>query len=194
MAAKGICSIAGCGKTVAGRGWCGAHWSRWRRHGHPLGGRTPNGEAARFLVDVAAKHDADTCLTWPYYRMSNGYATFEDGGHPVLVHRRVCEIVHGPPPTPKHEAAHSCGRGHEGCISPAHLRWATRAENMADAVLHGTAPRGERHGFAKLTEIEVRQIRRMEGTAPLREIGNRFGVSQQSICDIFKRRSWGWLQ
>ena len=37
MATTRICSIADCGKPVAGRGWCTAHWTRWRRHGDPLG-------------------------------------------------------------------------------------------------------------------------------------------------------------
>lgn len=33
--ADGTCSIDGCGKPVHCRGWCSAHWTRWRRHGDP---------------------------------------------------------------------------------------------------------------------------------------------------------------
>jgi hypothetical protein len=33
------CSIEGCEKPVQARGWCSAHWARWKRHGDPLGGR-----------------------------------------------------------------------------------------------------------------------------------------------------------
>lgn len=29
------CSIAGCGKSVEARGWCSAHYNRWKRHGSP---------------------------------------------------------------------------------------------------------------------------------------------------------------
>lgn len=36
--AQAICSIDGCDKTAAGRGWCPAHWYRWSKHGDPLGG------------------------------------------------------------------------------------------------------------------------------------------------------------
>lgn len=48
--------------------------------------------------------------------------------------RHMCKLKNGDPPTPDHEAAHSCGNGKHGCINPNHLRWATDAENMADTV------------------------------------------------------------
>lgn len=35
---KRICSIDDCEKIAVGRGWCPAHWYRWRMHGDPLGG------------------------------------------------------------------------------------------------------------------------------------------------------------
>jgi hypothetical protein len=44
--------------------------------------------------------------------------------------RLICEIAHGAPPTPKHEAAHSCHQ--PMCINPRHLRWLTHEENMAE--------------------------------------------------------------
>lgn len=31
-----VCIIEGCGKPHATRGWCSAHYSRWKRHGDPL--------------------------------------------------------------------------------------------------------------------------------------------------------------
>lgn len=33
--AKAICSIDDCDKTAVARGWCPAHWNRWRTHGDP---------------------------------------------------------------------------------------------------------------------------------------------------------------
>jgi HNH endonuclease len=32
------CSIEGCDRPVLGRGWCAAHYQRWKRHGDPLAG------------------------------------------------------------------------------------------------------------------------------------------------------------
>lgn len=31
--ARGVCSVAGCGRPVVGRGWCQAHYGRWQRSG-----------------------------------------------------------------------------------------------------------------------------------------------------------------
>lgn len=36
--AKSTCTIDNCERPVHGRGWCGAHWMRNKRYGHPLAG------------------------------------------------------------------------------------------------------------------------------------------------------------
>lgn len=36
MAARKLCTIAGCSKPNYGHGYCSAHYQRWRRVGHPL--------------------------------------------------------------------------------------------------------------------------------------------------------------
>lgn len=188
-----MCSVAGCDKPSLARGWCNAHWKRWRRHGYPEGGQTDRGEPRRFLDAVALVYDGHDCLIWPFARNGYGYGLIRDGGAMVLVPRLICEAVHGPPPTPKHEAAHSCGKGHEGCVAKRHLRWATRVENFADKIVHGTIVRGEWHTSAKLTEADVRAIRALEGTASQRALAKRFGVSQRTVGQIQRREHWAWL-
>lgn len=44
--------------------------------------------------------------------------------------RVMCEIFHGPPPTPLHEASHLC-LDNWLCIHPWHIIWETKKENMA---------------------------------------------------------------
>jgi hypothetical protein len=110
------------------------------------------------------------------------------------VSRIVCEKFNGPPPTSKHEAAHSCGKGHEGCVSGRHLRWDTPKGNQADRLKHGTHNRGERQPRAKLTEHDVRWIRSVIGTRPQREIAQMFGVHPCVISEIKIGRKWAWLE
>jgi hypothetical protein len=37
MAEQSVCSVPGCDKRAKTRGWCSAHYERWRLHGDPLG-------------------------------------------------------------------------------------------------------------------------------------------------------------
>ena len=139
MAAKSICSIDGCDKPRESRGWCANHNRRWVKYGDPLGGRPSPGEGPRFYQDVVLPYaDKDSCLAWPFGRTSKGYGKIWVDGKTHLVSRLACAHAHGEAPTLTHEAAHSCGKGHEGCVNPHHLRWATRTENFADKIIHGT--------------------------------------------------------
>lgn len=138
MATSRVCSIPDCGKPVKTKGWCTGHYKRWLRHGSPTCGRTPPGEPERFYRQVVLPYDGDECLLWPYAALSSGYATLHLNGRAQIVSRLVCEETYGPPPTRHHEAAHRCGKGHLGCVTRSHLRWATPTENQADKLLSGT--------------------------------------------------------
>lgn len=141
MADGSICSIENCCKTARCRGWCPAHYERWRifgdpRHGGDIG--TSPGVPAKFLAEEVIPHRGRECLPWPYARDSNGYGQVRLDGKAHYVTRLICEAVYGPPPSPKHQAAHNCGKGHEGRCNPEHLRWATVQENHLDKKKHGT--------------------------------------------------------
>lgn len=192
---KARCSIDGCDKPMLARGWCSKHWTRWQRHGDPLGGGTPkDGSVRRYFFDVVVPYAGDDCLIWPFGRDSYGYGRIELGEGSALVHRRACEEVHGAPPEePDIQAAHNCGNGHLGCCNPKHLRWATRYDNSMDRIKHGTHNRGERHMMAKLTVDQVLEIRKLQGSVGRAELAERFSVSTWNIDSIHKRTSWFWL-
>jgi hypothetical protein len=192
------CSINGCNGnahySANGKcGYCGKHYYRMRTHGDALGGRTPDGEAIHYLTNVASKYEGDDCLLWPYGHGNNGRGLIRVDGLAMAPARYVCILVNGEPPSPHHDAAHECGRGTDGCISPRHLAWKTRSENLADRISHGTANRGERCGTAKLTEYDIRCILGLKGRASQEEIASAFGVHQSVISRICSRKSWGWL-
>lgn len=200
MAAPRICSIPDCGKPSHLRGWCIAHYTRWRRHGDPLGGRTRGGRgsALRYFHDVVVPYEGDDCLIWTEHRNMAGYGlVYVDGKH-QYVSRLACREVNGPPPTDKHVAAHNCGNGHLGCVNPRHMRWATAWENAQDAIAHGRLARGRfAHGrsirTAKLTDDDVRRIRSLKGTMTQAGIGRLFNIGAPHVCRILKGEKWGHL-
>jgi hypothetical protein len=187
------CVVPGCHRPHKARGYCGAHWQRWRKHGNPLSGGTEKGEARRFLEEVVQQYEGDECLIWPYARARGGRPEIRIDGRGYYVARLVCEQRNGPPPPGQPEAAHSCGRGDMGCVTPHHLRWASRSENEIDKVEHGTSNRGQAHGMSKLGENEVRKIRSLSRENTVSELATMFDVSPRTVRHILARTRWGWL-
>jgi hypothetical protein len=193
MAETPICSVAECGKVVRLKNLCGPHYHRLVRHGDPLGGRRPLGHA---IADIfrALETDTDDCIFWTHARNQFGRGNVFYQGKYYSASRLVCILAHGTP-APKMEAAHSCGNGHLACINPRHLRWATRAENIADMFLHGTAPIGEQSPSAKLSELDVIHIKARLKTGEMHTtIAKDFGVSASNISMIGRGKTWSYLK
>ena len=193
MAISRICSIPGCGKLHYAKDLCDPHYKRLLRHGNPLGGKTDRGAAIRFYDEKVRSYGGDDCLIWPYDRRDTGYGSMSHNGKTVLVSRRICEEVNGPPPAPNHEAAHSCGKGHLGCVTKGHLSWKTSKENKADKLAHDTHDRGERNSQAKITESVALEIIALRGKESQSSIARRFGIVQQQVSRIQRGERWAWL-
>lgn len=114
-------------------------------------------------------------------------------GRRTLASRVMCVLAHGEPPDLSYEAAHSCGNGANGCLNPGHLSWKTRTENQGDRVEHGTHQRGERQWKAKLTESDVRTIRKRAEQERQSVIAKDYGINQCTVSEIKTGRKWGWL-
>lgn len=190
------CTVNGCTGRATRRGWCNMHYVRWQRHGSPTAGKkTFDGEPYKFLVKKVLTYTGGSCLTWPYSKNVKGYATVKVKGETLTVSRIICEHFYGPPPTPTHQAAHSCKKNkNKGCVNKRHLRWATPSENQKDRLIHGTHNRGERSGNVKLTRKDVRRIRLLVDKKSFTEIAKNFNVCAVTIADIHYGRTWGWLQ
>lgn len=194
VTADRLCSIPECGEKHKSKGYCPKHYKRLRLHGDPLGGGMSPKEPERFFEEVVLQYDGDDCLIWPYTRNRWGYGRIQRNGKRSEAHRTVCEEVKGPPTTPKHEAAHSCGNGHLGCVTKGHLSWKTHAENMADMIAHRTQRRGERHPCAKITEAQAREIIALRGKEMSPVIASRYSISTTTVSAIQLGRKWAWLQ
>lgn len=81
----------------------------------------------------------------------------------------------------------------ENCAS-SNLRYDTRKGNMADAIRHGTTPRGERCETNKHSEKTVKQIKKLldEGLG-LTACSKLFGIPISTVQGIKEGRNWGWL-
>lgn len=192
--ARSVCKVLECGKPSHARGLCSMHYCRsirgYQGKSPRLGRRVSHEEIAAFIAE-AIQHDREACLLWPFGRAKAGYGTGWYKGRQIPMHRLICELTHGPAPSSKYEAAHACGNA--ACVAPRHLRWATRAENVADRLLHGTHNRGERHGASKLTREDVLTIR-AQSHRKLKELAAEYGVSISRISGIRNRREWAWLE
>jgi hypothetical protein len=130
------------------------------------------------------------CLLWPFRKRRTGYGLAVVNGVQKPASRWMCTLAHGQPPSPKHEAAHSCGT--PSCVNPHHLRWATPVENQADRFLHGTDNRGSKNGKTHLSDDDIRAIR----AAPpdLNSLVKRFGVSKGCVSKIRSGSRWAHVQ
>lgn len=193
------CALFGCENNAhrdasGKRGWCAAHYQRWRRYGDP----SAKPGVPRPAIDWIEQHvlfDGNDCLPWPFALGADGYgrAHIPETGAVTTASRLMCRMAHGEPISPSMEAAHSCGKGHNGCVNPRHLYWASPKANHADKVGHGTTNRGTRQWSAKLTEDDIHEIRRLLGSMSQKSIADRFCVDPSLISDIKRGKKWGWL-
>lgn len=136
---RAICSIEGCGGAVSGGGWgwCGKHYSRWKRHGDPLA------SVRLFWPDnLLSKMDPQPngCTYWTGAPDAQGYGKVCRDGVQILAHRASYEYFVGPIPDGLgldhtcHSADPSCTVwaecSHRVCVNPAHLEPVTHAENV----------------------------------------------------------------
>ncbi len=187
------CRIENCNRPHYGKGLCQAHYKRARRYGDPSAGRVSPGSAQRF-IDEALRSDTDECTIYPFYRNASGYGWMRYKGGNLGSHVVVAMRHHGPKPSSKHEVCHTCGNGHLGCVNPKHLYWGTRADNVQDAMAHGTAwclrerPAGEKAHGAKYSDAYLRAARdRLDEGESLARVSKDTGISVSHLHRLKKR-------
>lgn len=132
-----------------------------------------------------AGHKGTNCLKYPFpINAKVGYALFGLDGKMFYAHRFMCELKNGPPPSPKSEAAHTCGNAHMGCMNPNHLVWKTRQGNADDRLKHGNYSNLKGKRRFRLTPEQVQEIRSLKGIESQYSMADRFGVSRCTISSI----------
>lgn len=109
------------------------------------------------------------------------------------VNRLVCEAFHGPAKYPSiMDAAHR--NGFRTSNRPTNLRWATKKENAADQLAHGTRVHGERHPRSLFTQVQVDGMRAQYRVSPtgatIARLADAFDVAKLTIRNIVTNKSW----
>jgi hypothetical protein len=126
------------------------------------------------------------CWIWTgvISRAENGYGLISVNGSKRGAHRVSYELHHGPIVNGQF-VLHRCDT--PCCVNPDHLFSGTQAVNAADKIAKGRDPRGEKNGQAKLTEDDVKAIRKDART--LAAIACDYGISETCVSEV-KRRVW----
>jgi hypothetical protein len=112
--------------------------------------------------------------------------------HGIIIHRLVCTVFNGPPPSDKHHAAHCDGDKLNNTAK--NLEWKLPIENAADRQKHGTQTRGSTVATSKLNEATVIVMRNAydpsRPTESQRELSEQFGITRSNASYIVNRKTW----
>lgn len=146
-------------------------------------------------VDVRGESE---CWLWTASVFSlNGYPRFWMNGRSVGAHRASWELSNGAEIPKGMFVCHSCDN--PLCVNPAHLWVGTHKQNMLDMVGKGRSytggPKspasGERCARSKLTEAQVKEIRReYELGATQAALSVKFNTTHANVHFIVTRKTW----
>jgi hypothetical protein len=140
----------------------------------------------RFWQNVRIPCQPEECWEWAGYRQPNGYGVLNIGTRHFPAHR-LSLAIHGAPVPDGLDTCHTCDN--RGCVNPHHLYAGTRRQNMADCSERGrhNKPKGAAHWAAKLTDADVRIIRRrhVEGERQT-TLAREFGVHPATVSRIVR--------
>lgn len=166
----------GCGQPVHTPA---SRFIRGHQHYRPI--------AQRFWEKVN-KGAPNGCWEWLGCLTASGYGQIRIDDKMIRSHRYAWELENGPIPDGT-VIMHTCDNPR--CVNPSHLHLGTQVENIADRMTKSRQARGVTHSEAKLTGIQVVEIRRKvaSGATP-QVLAAEYKVSKATIYNIAARRIW----
>jgi HNH endonuclease len=152
--------------------------------GHRAGEFNRQRENARETFDKSYVKDPITgCWNWTAGLLATGYGQiYNDEGKHERAHRFSFRTLKAA--IPKNLLIlHQCDN--RRCVNPDHLHLGTHSENLVEAYQRGKSPPRR-----KLTDEQVRQVRKMHGSMLQKQLAVHFGVSESIISNIINRRIW----
>lgn len=145
--------------------------------------------AERFKLQCG-KRTKSGCLLWNGSRDNDGYGVLYSGppsNRYVKAHRLAYQMHHGPIPDGA-SILHSCDN--PSCVEPTHLRAGSHVDNMVDRKAAGKYLQGQDNPSAKLTNAQVRQIRKRYRRGLGVHLAKEYGVTVAVICGIARGVMW----
>lgn len=146
-----------------------------------------------WLIDAVPNRDRSTCwLPGDYPPANMHHKGYPRVGDEKAMH--VALILDGRPrpPAPMNHCLHTCDVA--ACVNPDHLYWGSASDNQRDRAARQNESflRGSANGFAKLTEEQVVEIRRLYATGLYgqRTLAKMFGVTKYPIQRIVRGNGW----
>lgn len=148
-------------------------------------------EQERFWDKVDIKRMDEGCWLWKGRPSTKGYGRFSFRRNAYKAHRVAYFLAYGCI-VDDLLVLHRCDV--RLCCNPAHLYQGDAKQNTADSVRRGHHTRmyGEQNGKAKLTEKEVRLIRKRyrRGGITQKSLARYYGVGETTIYYICKGQRW----
>ena len=142
----------------------------------------------RFWNKVNKDTESD-CWEWTA-STQKGYGTFWTGKQLIRAHR-FSWCIHYSDVNELHVLHHCDNRL---CVRPDHLFTGTNLDNIKDRMMKGRSGVnglfGEKHSMAKLTDVDVINIRRSYPEIKQIQLANEYGITQGQISAIIRRASW----
>jgi hypothetical protein len=137
-----------------------------------------------FKLIVKGKKD-HYCWWWEGNKYKNGYGKFFYNRKTVYAHRFSFELHKHKIPEGLHVLHHCDFRE---CCHPEHLYLGDNAQNIKDRNDRNRQAKGEKVGFSKLKEYQVREI--LKSTEKVSMLAKQFNVTMQTIYVINNRKTW----
>lgn len=175
-----------CGEPSVGRGYCKNHYRAFMKYGDP------NGRANLRGVPFERRYTIDDkgCWFWIGSTDTCGYGIWKAHGQRSA--HRASYVLHKGEIPPGMHVLHKCDQ--PNCVNPDHLRLGTHQENMADLRAKGRAygASGATNLSAKLTEAQAIAI--LTDTRRTSVIAKEYELTQASVMNIKKGKTWKHLQ
>lgn len=155
-----------------------------------MGGRlyTREESIALFWKKVDKK-ESDDCWEWTGWRHPCGHGQLRINKKAIYSHRFSMELYLGLEIPGDKKVCHSCDN--PSCVNPAHLFIGTQKDNIQDMLGKGRGLVGSKNGHAKVTEDDVRQIRRLYKSGWTNgRLAREYKISTATVHGIVMYKSW----